>query len=91
MVLATFGCKVKILLCQEGLSLLRNQQAFNTVEHAFKLANNIVESFEFYDLFPILIDQNDRESAFVKNTQYELEYVELCRDFLDEFDHILYW
>ena len=59
MVLATFGCDVKVLLKDAALSLLQTDQQFDHLKHAFKLASNMVDSFEFYDLTPILIEQKN--------------------------------
>mgnify|MGYP000181472455 FL=1 len=53
MVLATFGISVKVLLKDAALSLLNNQLEFDQFKQAFKIAANMVESFEFYDLTPI--------------------------------------
>ncbi len=57
MVLATFGAEVKVLLQSAALSLLHSDLQFDQVHHAFKLASNMVDSFEFYDLTPILIEK----------------------------------
>lgn len=55
MVLATFGSPVKVLK-DAALSLLQNERNFDQLQHAFKIASNMVDSFEFYDLSPILIE-----------------------------------
>ncbi|MDO4223272.1 MAG: hypothetical protein Q4D05_04495, partial [Acinetobacter sp.] len=57
MVLATFGHDVRVLLRESAFSLLYAHGQFDAQKHPFKLASNMVESFEFYDLFPILIEQ----------------------------------
>ena len=91
MVLATFGCEVKVLLQDAALSLLQSELAFDSVKHAFKVASNLVGSFEFYDLSPILIEHKHVNSPFIKNTVHEIEWVELNRELIQTFDRVLYW
>ena len=91
MVLATFGAEVKILLQGAALSLLRSDLQFDQVKHAFKLASNMVDSFEFYDLTPILVEQKNQDSAFVQQSEQELSFIELSPEFIRGFDHVLYW
>lgn len=91
MVLATFGSEVKVLLQGAALSLLKAEQTFDSVKHAFKLASNMLESFEFYDLTPILVENQNKNSRFVMQSQQEIEFIELNREFIQSFDHILYW
>lgn len=91
MVLATFGCKVKVLLKDAGLSLLKSEMAFSQLNHVFKLASNLVDSFEFYDLTPVLVENMNKSCAFVTQSQQELEFVELNAEFIQSFDHVLYW
>ena len=91
MVLATFGSQVKILLQDAALSLLRTDLEFNSLQHAFKVASGMVESFEFYDLTPVYIESKDRLSPFVSQSQQEIEFIEFNHDFIQQFDHVLYW
>jgi len=91
MVLATFGCEVKVLLKDAALSLLQADQQFDQLKHAFKLASNMVDSFEFYDLTPILIEQKNTQHPFVQKSEQELEFIEFNTEFVQRFDHILYW
>lgn len=91
MVLATFGCAVKILLVDGALSLLKSELTFNQLQHAFKIASNMVDSFEFYDLSPIWVESKNQNSAFVQATEQEIEFVELTPDLIRSFDHVLYW
>lgn len=91
MVLATFGSEVKVLLQDGALSLLANDLEFNQLQHAFKVASNMVGSFEFYDLTPILIEEKNRQNAFVLNTEQELKFTELNASLIQQFDHVLYW
>ena len=91
MVLATFGCEVKVLLQDGALSLLNSELQFEQMKHAFKIASNMVDSFEFYDLSPILIEHKHVNSPFIKNTVHEIEWVELNREQIQTFDRVLYW
>lgn len=91
MVLATFGCEVKVLLQDAALSLLNSELQFNELKHAFKIASNMVDSFEFYDLSPIYIEQKNQFNPFVQQTQQEIEFIELNSAFIQSFDHVLYW
>lgn len=91
MVLATFGSEVKVLLQNAALSLLKSDLHFDGLKQAFKLASNMVDSFEFYDLTPILVEKKDKNSSFVTQTQQELEFIDLNAEFIQSFDHVLYW
>lgn len=91
MVLATFGCNVKVLLQDAALSLLKSDLSFDQFKHAFKLASNMVDSFEFYDLTPILIEHKNQDHAFVSPSEQEIEFIELNPGFIQSFDHVLYW
>ena len=91
MVLATFGSEVKVLLQDAALSLLKADLEFNNVKQAFKLASNMVDSFEFYDLSPILIEHKNQNSPFVLNTEHEIAWITLDQQFIQTFDHVLYW
>ena len=63
MVLATFGCEVKVLLQDAALSLLNSELQFEQLKHAFKIASNMVDSFEFYDLTPVLVEKKKSERS----------------------------
>ena len=91
MVLATFGAEVTVLLQGAALSLLRSELQFDQLKHAFKLASNLVDSFEFYDLTPILVEQKNQDSPFVAQSEQEIELIELTSKFIQSFDHVLYW
>lgn len=91
MVLATFGCEVKVLLQDAALSLLQSDVAFDTLKHAFKVASNMVDSFEFYDLTPILIERKHAHHAFVEKSNQDIEMIDFNADFLSKFNHVLYW
>ncbi len=91
MVLATFGCEVKVLLQDAALSLLKSNIEFDSLKHAFKVASNMVDSFEFYDLTPVLVEIKNKNSQFVTDSQQEIEFVQLNRELIQSFDHVLYW
>ena len=91
MVLATFGCEVKVLLQDAALSLLKAELAFDGLKYAFKVAANMVDSFEFYDLTPVLIESKHQHHAFVTQSEQALEFVELNATLIQSFDHVLYW
>ncbi|TCM66437.1 hypothetical protein EC844_11337 [Acinetobacter calcoaceticus] len=91
MVLATFGCEVKVLLQDGALSLLKSELSFDPLRHAFKVASNLVESFEYYDLSPVLVQNKDKNSNFITQSSPELSFVDFNREFLNAFDHVLYW
>lgn len=91
MVLATFGCEVKVLLQDGALSLLKSDMNFDQFKHAFKLASNMVDSFEFYDLSPILVEQNNQQHPFVVQSEQDIEFINLDAQFIQSFDHVLYW
>ncbi|MFM6958654.1 MAG: hypothetical protein ACKOXD_08930 [Acinetobacter sp.] len=91
MVLATFGISVKVLLKDAALSLLNNQLEFDQFKQAFKIAANMVESFEFYDLTPILVEIENQQRPIIQNTEQEIEFIEIKPEFIQSFDHILYW
>lgn len=91
MVLATFGSEVKVLLKDAGLSLLKSELTFDALKQPFKVASNMVDSFEFYDLTPILIENKYKNSSFVRQSEQELEFVELNSTLIQSFDHVLYW
>ena len=91
MVLATFGCEVKVVLQDAALSLLQSDLQFDQLKHVFKIASNMVDSFEFYDLTPILIENKHKDSSFVRKSEQEFEFVELNSALIQSFDHVLYW
>ena len=91
MVLATFGCEVKVLLQDAALSLLQSDLSFDSLKHAFKVASNMVDSFEFYDLTPILVTREQAEHPFVVHTAHEVQLIDFNAKFLAQFQHVLYW
>ena len=91
MVLATFGCEVKVVLQDAALSLLQSDLQFDQLKHVFKVASNMVDSFEFYDLSPIFVESENQDYFFVKNSTQDIEFIELNTEYIQKFDHVLYW
>ena len=91
MVLATFGCEVKVLLQDGALSLLNSELQFEQMKHAFKIASNMVDSFEFYDLTPVLVENQHKDAYFVTQAQQDIEFIELNSEFIQSFDFVMYW
>lgn len=97
MVLATFGHQVQVLLQGAGLSLLHSTVQYQMDKMPFKVASQMVESFEFYDLLPILIEQKNQNSVFVQQVLADeqasvaLKFVELNTEFLAQFDLVFTW
>lgn len=91
MVLATFGISVKVLFKDAALSLLDNNLEFDQFKQAFKIAANMVESFEFYDLTPILVEKKNQQLESILKSEQEIEFIEICSEFIQSFDHVLYW
>ena len=91
MVLATFGADVKVLLQGAALSLLKSELEFDQIKHAFKIASNMVDSFEFYDLTPLYVESKNQQNVFVQQSKQEIEFIELNAEFIQQFDHVLYW
>ncbi|WP_407307088.1 hypothetical protein [Acinetobacter sp.] len=91
MVLATFGCEVKVLLQDAALSLLNSELQFEQLKHAFKIASNMVDSFEFYDLTPVLVENKNQHTHFVTQSQQAIELVDLNNELIQFFDFVLYW
>ena len=57
----------------------------------FKIASNMVDSFEFYDLSPIFVESKNKDSNFIVNSTQEIEFIELNAEYIQMFDHVLYW
>ncbi|MCU4412459.1 hypothetical protein KTH71_00140 [Acinetobacter sp. WU_MDCI_Axc73] len=91
MVLATFGSPVKVLLQDTALTLLNSNVEFDKLHQAFKPASNMVESFEFYDLSPVLIESRLQDHPLVKQSQQDIEFIEFDSGFIQSFNYVLYW
>jgi len=51
----------------------------------------MVDSFEFYDLTPVLVEAKNQGNAFVQAAEQEIEFIELNAALIQQFDHVLYW
>lgn len=91
LVLATFGSEIQFLFKDHALSLLKNDLIFDKSLFNFKHASNIVDSLEFFDIEKIYIEEKDRASDFVRKTEHSLEFIEFSGEFIQKFDHVLYW
>ena len=105
MVMATYGVQVKILLTGDAIELIRtpNHAQINTATKPFKSSLALVESFEFYDLLPIWIDQNSIDQSSIdrangidhqfllEKTSVEHQVIAFNADVLASFDGVLRW
>ena len=92
LVLATFGLDIKVCFKDEAIYLLNAPSDHSAVLPSFKSAYRMVESFEFYDLLPVLVvaTSNSQINALQKSN---LEYQQVILDnaLLNQFDQVLYW
>ncbi|MBF7687250.1 hypothetical protein [Acinetobacter rathckeae] len=91
LVFATFGHEVSVLLQDAAISLLGPKAQFNTQQHAFKFASNLVESFELYDIEHIYIEQQQTDHPFAQNTQINVQPIVFDATFIHSFDQVIYW
>lgn len=91
LVLSTFGNHIHFLFKDSALSLLKNDLVFDKTLYSFKHASNIVDSFEFFDIENIYIDKKDQNNSFVATTDHSLIFIEFSAQFIQKFDHVLYW
>ncbi|XID75819.1 DsrE family protein [Alkanindiges sp. WGS2144] len=92
LVLATFGLEVKVCLKDDALQLLVASLPQITTPVSFKPTYPMLESFEFYDLFPVWAwAQSAKEQVLLEGTSLPFEPVALTPERLSQFDHILYW
>lgn len=91
MVLATYGSEVSILLRSAALSLLARDLIYQPTLHPFKLASNLVDSFEFYDIESIYIEKEHKHHPWVIQATSSIKEIQFNREFIQQFHHILYW
>ncbi|MBF7682415.1 hypothetical protein I2F27_03595 [Acinetobacter sp. B5B] len=91
LVFATFGHEVSVLLQDAALSLLHPKERFNMQQHAFKLANNLLDSFDLYDIENIYIEQQQQEHLFVQHSTINVKPIVFNASFIDSFDQVIYW
>jgi sulfur relay (sulfurtransferase) DsrF/TusC family protein len=96
MVLATYGIKVNVFLTGDAISMLRapiENIRSDSPPRPFKSANALVESFEFYDLLPVWVDQThvEQNQALLQSTAIEHEIIQLNPQMFSAFDGVLHW
>ncbi len=95
MVMATYGVQIQILLTDDAIELIRTSNHAQSMISAkpFKSPFALIESFEFYDLFPIWIDQKKIEDhqILLETTLIEHKVIDLNADVLASFDGVLTW
>ncbi len=93
LVIATFGIPVTFCFQGDAINLLKKMPAKNPAEApAFKSAQAMVESFEFYDVLPVWIspDQHTPQSQ-LDNIDVEHEVHPLDAATLSTFQRVIYW
>ena len=92
LVLATFGLDIKVCFKDEAIYLLNPPNENPVGPTPFKSAYRMVESFEFYDLFPVLVvTKSDSQINALKTTHLEYQHVILDNALISQFDQVLYW
>ena len=98
LVMATFGLNVKVCFKNEALLLLnppsdiQQPSNYQQLPSYFKSAYAMVESFEFYDLFPILVEtKSSGDLKLLDTSQLEYELVSIDHALLNQFDQVIYW
>ncbi len=92
LVLATFGLELKVCFKDDAIHLLKPPQLSEQTPHNFKLAYGMVESFEFYDLFPVLVTTNsDSQHELLTLSPLEHQVINIDNVLLNQFDQVLYW
>ncbi len=92
LVMATFGLNVKVCFKNEALYLLNPPSNTQQLTNYFKSAYAMVESFEFYDLFPILVETKfSSDLKLLDTSPLEHELVNIDHALLNQFDQVIYW
>lgn len=92
LVLATFGLNLKVCFKDDALHLLIPPSSTAQFPDYFKSAYAMVESFEFYDLFPILVEaKSSCDLKLLESSQLEYQLINIDHALLNQFDHVLYW
>ena len=94
MVLATYGIQVKILLTGDAIGLLKVPfKSENKALDPFKSVHALIESFEFYDLLPLWVDQTTaaQHRLTLNDTAIEYELIQLGQELLGSFDGVFRW
>ena len=92
LVLATFGLNLKVCFKDDALHLLTPPINSAQLPDYFKSAYAMVESFEFYDLFPILVEaKSSCDLKLLESSHVEHELINIDHALLKQFDQVLYW
>lgn len=98
LVIATFGIPVTFCFQGDAIQLLKKTSRKSPTDTlAFKSAQAMIESFEFYDVLPVWIspeglsaDQQYREKQ-LQNIEIEHEVRPLDANTLASFQRVIYW
>lgn len=92
LVMATFGLTLKVCFRHEALYLMNAPSSIQQLPNYFKSAYAMVESFEFYDLFPILVETNSSSDLkLLETSTLAHQIIKIDQALLNQFDQILYW
>ena len=93
MLFASFDIKISVLFRDAALSLLNRatQQSAYGLKDFLKPANKMVESFEFYDIEQLYILKEQQDHPLVPASPYPLTAINLDREFMMQFDHMISW
>lgn len=96
LVFASFGIRISVLFEDGALNLLNQSQHSSHLQHRdaglplFKSVRDMVASFEFYDIDSLFIHTHQQHAALLKNCSYTLTPIVFNRDFVSQFDHVIY-
>lgn len=92
MLLASFNLSISVLFKDAALSLLAADHVVDDqLKQFLKPAYKMVESFEFYDIEKLCVLEQDRQYPLLADCVYQLHYIELNSQFIQQFDHVLTW
>lgn len=90
LVLATYGVSLKVCFQGDAISLL--QKPKNHIPQPFKSAYSMIESFEFYDIFPVWIwSDSSLDTHGPISDEIPHEIIQLDSNMLNQFDQVIYW
>ena len=96
MLFASFGTQISVLFENTALNLLNHSQRMpqppsqDSQLPLFKSVRDMVASFEFYDIENMFIHEQDHNLSILKNSPYDLTPIVFNRDFIAQFDHVIY-
>lgn len=92
LVMATFGLNIKVCFKNEALYLLNPASNTQQLTNYFKSAYAMVESFEFYDLFPILVEAKpNTDLKLLESSHVAHQLIQIDHALLNQFDQVIYW